>query len=574
MRRYDAFISYRHSEPDSEVAIALQKGLEHFSLPKNLRKQFPKDRWKIKRIFRDQDELPIAEDLSDQITEAIENSDFLITICTPRYPQSKWCAKEIELFKQMHGQDHILAVLAEGEPSESFPEGILYRDVKVTDEKGNEKLIREEVEPLAADVRGGSRAKRKRRINEEVVRLAAAMYGLPYDDVKQRHREQKIKLIASISSMCAGVFFVFALICMLLSMKINSQKEYIEQQHEELQEQYRLEQLKYAESMAMVSDVLLSEGRKKDAVYAARGAMPADKSDDEIPYTASTEYALSKALGKYEFNVYLPYDIEDVTKDEDFWGDASEYRYLESYIDGQSVFCAEKQDNGYVLIVTSACKLYYFDESSMTMMDATRTLFTDPPSGYLTNAAIKGDELYLWFIDADYVAVYRKENIPEDSIIGTLTQNELTERKGPIYNDGESFDSDDGRYTVTMGANHSVIISKASGGRPVKTLYDMISSYYALEKLGKRDEYILIGFGKYSYILDKDLDITARIPYYYGYDEDNDTVIVYSYVGAYKDYNLHAIPYADYDDLIEEADELLDGYKSPEEIMERYKMLK
>ena len=39
-------------------------------------------------------------------------------------------------------------------------------------------------------------------------------------------------------------------------------------------------------------------------------------------------------------------------------------------------------------------------------------------------------------------------------------------------------------------------------------------------------------------------------------------------------WNLIAIPYAGYDDLIEEADELLDGYESSKEMMERYKMLK
>ena len=143
-----------------------------------------------------------------------------------------------------------------------------------------------------------------------------------------------------------------------------------------------------------------------------------------------------------------------------------------------------------------------------------------------------------------------------------------------MLDDGESFESDDGKYTVTMGANHSVIISKASGGKVVKTLYDMESSYNAMEKLGNREEYVLIGFGKYSYILDKDLEIIARVPGYYDYDEDRDAVIEYNYVGVYEDYNLIAIPYADYDDLTEEADVLLDGYRSSKEIMERYKMLK
>lgn len=42
----------------------------------------------------------------------------------------------------MHGREHILAVLVKGEPAESFPEKILFK------ENG------EAVEPLAVDVRG------------------------------------------------------------------------------------------------------------------------------------------------------------------------------------------------------------------------------------------------------------------------------------------------------------------------------------------------------------------------------------------------------------------------------------
>lgn len=111
IKQYNAFISYRHKELDAEVAIAIHKSLERFNLPKNLRDKFPKERWKINRVFRDQDELPVAEDLSDAINQALQNSEYLITICTPRFPESQWCMKEIETFKRLHGQEHILAVL-------------------------------------------------------------------------------------------------------------------------------------------------------------------------------------------------------------------------------------------------------------------------------------------------------------------------------------------------------------------------------------------------------------------------------------------------------------------------------
>ena len=73
MVHYNAFISYRHSELDSEIASGIHKRLESFSLPKNLRKQFPKEMHRIKRVFRDTEELPLADNLSDPIDEALRN---------------------------------------------------------------------------------------------------------------------------------------------------------------------------------------------------------------------------------------------------------------------------------------------------------------------------------------------------------------------------------------------------------------------------------------------------------------------------------------------------------------------
>ena len=154
-KRYDAFISYRHSELDSFVAINLQRKLENFKLPKNV--QSPTGKNAITRVFRDEDELPIASSLSEQIENALNETDFLIVICTPRLPESKWCEKEMETFIKLYGREKILAVLAEGEPSEAFPKILTTKEVVTIDSDGNE--IREEikVEPLAADVRGTSK---------------------------------------------------------------------------------------------------------------------------------------------------------------------------------------------------------------------------------------------------------------------------------------------------------------------------------------------------------------------------------------------------------------------------------
>lgn len=83
--RYDAFISYRHSELDSFVAKNIHKSLETFKVPKAVAKKSGKK--SIKRVFRDQEELPIGSDLGDNIEAALSESEFLIVICSPRTPR-------------------------------------------------------------------------------------------------------------------------------------------------------------------------------------------------------------------------------------------------------------------------------------------------------------------------------------------------------------------------------------------------------------------------------------------------------------------------------------------------------
>jgi len=177
--QYNAFISYRHSELDMYVAKRIHKKLETFRVPRAVAEMTGKK--SIERVFRDQEELPIGSDLGDNIRNALRESEYLIVICSPRTVDSYWVQTEIETFIELHGRDHILAVLIEGEPDEAFPQALL------VDEDGNA------VEPLAADVRGATRREVKRKLKTEIVRLAAPLLGCSYDNLRQRHRERRLK---------------------------------------------------------------------------------------------------------------------------------------------------------------------------------------------------------------------------------------------------------------------------------------------------------------------------------------------------------------------------------------------
>ncbi len=115
---YNAFISYRHHPADIKVAEQIHRGLEHYRVPKALKKA----RDTKLRLFRDKEELPITSNLSDDITRALENSDFLIVICSTHTKESLWVQREIETFLQTHDHSRVLTVLVDGEPYDTIPQ--------------------------------------------------------------------------------------------------------------------------------------------------------------------------------------------------------------------------------------------------------------------------------------------------------------------------------------------------------------------------------------------------------------------------------------------------------------------
>ncbi|MGI6654847.1 MAG: TIR domain-containing protein [Christensenellales bacterium] len=201
---YGAFISYRHQSPDMEVAARLHKQIENYVIPSGIRQQSGKKR--MGKVFRDQEELPLSADLGKDIEEALDNSEWLIAICTSAYLESRWCMRELEYFIQKNGRDRVLAVLAAGEPEDSFPPLLRFS----TDEQG--RTI--EIEPLAADVRGGSVTESLRKLRREKLRILAPMLGTTYDGLVQRQRRRRMRnalLAACFSVLLLSSFLAYAL---------------------------------------------------------------------------------------------------------------------------------------------------------------------------------------------------------------------------------------------------------------------------------------------------------------------------------------------------------------------------
>lgn len=318
--RYDAFISYRHCDLDSFVAQNLHRQMEAFRLPANLAKADNLTRHKITRVFRDREELPISINLADNITEALHTSEFLIVICTPRLKESVWCRKEIETFIELHGRNKVLAVLAEGEPSESYPPELLYQDVEVTNEDGTTSIVRQDIEPLGADMRGTNKKEVLKAIKAELPRLLAPMFGTSYDGLRQRHREQKLRKIIGASVLAGLVGIAVGTISTLMMLQINQQKQQIESQNQEItaqnaeivarnaEIQEQAEEIKaqneslllaQAKNLAETSTRQLSAGDRVDAIRTAVKALTNYQGLD-MPYTEEAELALADSTRVYD----------------------------------------------------------------------------------------------------------------------------------------------------------------------------------------------------------------------------------------------------------------------------------
>lgn len=208
---YKAFISYSHS--DEKWAIWSQKSLESYRVPKRLvgtDGEFGEVPERLVPIFRDREDLSSASDVSAKVKEELEQSEFLIVICSPAAAQSKWVNEEIRHFKSLGSEERVLALIVDGDPVSDKPEEQCFPSALTTNLDGSPG------EPLAADVRKWADGKLLARL-----KLVAGILGLRLDELRRRdqQRRRKNRIIASISAVT-----VIALTLTLAISAVSSRK--------------------------------------------------------------------------------------------------------------------------------------------------------------------------------------------------------------------------------------------------------------------------------------------------------------------------------------------------------------
>jgi len=188
---YAAFLSYSHS--DEAISSWLHRELERYRIPKALRAKLgasPRKPAYIGRIFRDRADLAASHDLAGEIREALERSEALIVLCSPRSAASRYVNEEIRLFKSLGRKEKIFPIIIEGEPNSSrlagrdanqecFPDALVFQ----LDAQGAVSDQLEPEEPIAADLREGKDGRQN-----VLLKVIAGLLGIDLDELVQREK--------------------------------------------------------------------------------------------------------------------------------------------------------------------------------------------------------------------------------------------------------------------------------------------------------------------------------------------------------------------------------------------------
>ena len=452
--KFNAFISYKHAPLDNRIAGTIQRDLERYVIPRRIRKQTGVQ--KIERVFRDQAELPITSDLDDNISFALEHSDFLIVICSLSTRLSSWVPREIECFLRFHPVSHVLTVLAEGEPADVIPEILRKRNVPVVDADGNpvtdengEPVTEEKpLEPLSCDYRlPRSHAKRR-----ELPRLAAAIIGCSYDELIMRARQYRMRRLAILGGIAA----------VLMSVSI----AYLLWSRAQIRQNYQQALINQSVFLSHASDRMLDQSH--DGIGAAQLALAALGEEGERPVTTRALRALTESIHAYEpsgtSNGRFPdgkYEMGSPIRDFEVDGD-SKYLFALDDSGEAAVFDILTQER----LFTKKFEDAYIERMFVIPACDGRVLVCDGFTLFLFDWR-SGDELWrmeLWnegggMPDPDVAGAY-KRHIAQSS--GMISPDVF----GPVA----AAISPDGKILAVDGMNDAVRLVDMESGTSVQTL--------------------------------------------------------------------------------------------------------
>ena len=216
MEQYDICII---SVPeDAEVAETLARSIRAYKLPRGV--TLPDPELDYRRIFVDS----TGSEFDDSVKLLLDNTRYLVVICSPESKASLGIKGRLTYFQHFRRNEDIVAVIVRGEPVDSFPESFIERKVVRHIMPDMHVVEREEtIEPVAADLRGDTPARRRQLLRYETVRITASVLGLHPDVLEQRHRRRQDRASLTAAGVVCGVFLVIS--CVFLRLGLIARNE-------------------------------------------------------------------------------------------------------------------------------------------------------------------------------------------------------------------------------------------------------------------------------------------------------------------------------------------------------------
>lgn len=197
---------------DADTARTLGESLRRYRLPGGVTLE-PGADWR--RVALDTS----GSALDDTARALLDDSRFLIVLCSPEVRSHRGILDRLDYFRARQGGEHVIAVLVEGEPVQSFPENFsekklvrhIMPDMSVVEREEN-------IEPIAADLRAPTPSRRRAALRYETVRITASVLGLHPDALEQRHRARRRRAVIAALSMAAVVTLTAAGIFLRLGL--------------------------------------------------------------------------------------------------------------------------------------------------------------------------------------------------------------------------------------------------------------------------------------------------------------------------------------------------------------------
>lgn len=199
---YFAFISFQST--DAKEAVRLQHTIESYRLPAVLCKQDASIPRRIKPLYCYINDMHAGEELMQELKQRMEQSRYLIVVCSPHSASSVYVNSGIDYFVSLGRRDSIIPIIVDGVPysgnpdTECFPEALRRHFPKHSDPLKDHSILGINIHE--------SGVARRTSYERAMLMVVARMLQLDFDGLllRDQQRSRKRRIIATLLFLLAA----------------------------------------------------------------------------------------------------------------------------------------------------------------------------------------------------------------------------------------------------------------------------------------------------------------------------------------------------------------------------------